>query len=120
MNPTTTDLHVPSETRLGDFHPLGNSEHDYSIVNADVATVTTTAEPSPQHRLPDVDLSQATLTDEQRQKPEALLLTYSVVFSAHNQDYECTETQTQHRHSRCAPPPSDREHTEPHPTSGQR
>ena len=56
MNPTTTDLHVPSEARLGDFHPLGNSERDYSIVKAEVATVTMTAEPSPQHRLPDVDL----------------------------------------------------------------
>lgn len=54
MNPTTTDLHVPSETRLGDFHPLGNSEHDYSIVKADVATVMMTAEPFLQHTLPDV------------------------------------------------------------------
>ena len=87
MNPMTTDLHVPSETRLSDFHPLGDGEDDYSVVEADVATVTTTAEPSPQQALPDVDLSQAALTDEQRQKLEALLLTYSDVFSAHDQDY---------------------------------
>lgn len=103
MNLTTTDLHIPSETRLGDFHPLGNSEDDYSIVEADVATVTTTAEPSSQQMLPDVDLSQAALTDKQRQKLEALLLTYSDIFSAHDQDYGRTNIVRQHKHCRCSP-----------------
>ena len=49
-NPTTADIPVPCDTRLGDFHPVGDtSEDDYLIAEADVATVTALVD-SPQQK----------------------------------------------------------------------
>jgi hypothetical protein len=63
------------------------SEDGYLIAEANVATVTALVNSSPQQKLPDVDLSQLTLTNEQQQRLKALLSTYSNVFSAHDQEY---------------------------------
>ena len=88
MNLTTADIQVPCDTRLGDFNPVGDTSEDgYLIAEANVATVTALVNSSPQQKLPDVDLSQLTLTNEQQQRLKALLSTYSDVFSAHDQEY---------------------------------
>ena len=88
MNLTTADIQVPCDTRLGDFHPVGDtSKDDYLIAEAEVATVTALVDSTPQQTLPYVDLGQLTLTDQHQQRLKALLLTYSDVFSAHDQDY---------------------------------
>lgn len=88
MNPTNTELQVPSNTRLGDFHALDEDhEVDFHVEDPSVSTVTARTEPSFQQLLPDVDLSQAEITDEQRHKLQSLLLSYSDVFSAHDHDY---------------------------------
>lgn len=88
MNPTNTELQVPSNTRLGDFHALDEDhEVDFHVEDPSVSTVTARTEPSFQQLLPDVDLSQAEITDEQRHKLQSLLLSYSDVFSAHDHNY---------------------------------
>lgn len=92
MNPTNADLQVPCDTRLGDFHPIGtDSDDDYCVVEANVATVATTTEPSPSRSVPDVHLNHSELTTEQRQQLETLLLTYRDIFSANDHDYGRTD-----------------------------
>ncbi len=92
MNLATTDLQVPCDTRLGNFHPLGNSSEDeYFIAETDNVTVAMVSESFSQQTLPDVDLDHLALTDKQRQKLETLLLTGSDIFSAHDHDYEHTD-----------------------------
>lgn len=92
MNPTNADLQVPGDTRLGDFYPLDtNSNNDYCVAKAKVATVASTTEPSPQQSVPNVDLNQAELTPEQRWQLDVLLLSYSDIFSANDHDYRHTD-----------------------------
>lgn len=87
MNPTNSDCHVPCDTRLGDFHSLGSQEGEkFSTEEVTTAAVAEVKSHSPSESMPRVDLSQFAVTDEQRQQLEALLLTHSDVFSAHDQD----------------------------------
>ena len=89
MNPTNSD--VPCDTRLGDFHSLGSQEdEEFSIEEVTTATIVEVKSQATSESLPGVDLSQSAVNDEQCQQLEALLLSYSDVFSAHDQDYGCT------------------------------
>ena len=93
MNPTTSDLQIPSDTKLGDCYPLGqNEDKEYCIVETcNVDAVTTQNRVSTEQLLPEVNLNNSALTADQKQKLQALLLTYHDVFSAHDQDYGRTD-----------------------------
>ena len=91
MNPTNSDCHVPCDTRLGNFHSLGSQEdEEFSIEEVTTATIVEVKSQATPESLPGVDLSQSAVNDEQRQQLEALLPSYSDVFSARDQDYGCT------------------------------
>ncbi|KAJ0068233.1 hypothetical protein NL108_017965 [Boleophthalmus pectinirostris] len=89
MNPTTSDLQISSDTKLGDFYPLGQ-DNDYCIVETNVDAITTQIESTTQ-LLPDVNLNDSALTSDQKQKLQALLSSYCDVFSTHDQDYGRTD-----------------------------
>lgn len=73
---------------LGDFHSLGSQEgEEFSIEEVTTATIAEVKSQATSESLPGVDLSQSAVNDEQHQQLEALLLSYSDIFSVHNQDY---------------------------------